>query len=66
MYEMLCGHHPFKLKNKNKFEKYEMIMDENEPILMMHCLSPIAKLLLTGLLAKKVCSILFVIFLARK
>ena len=29
LYEMLGGYHPFKLRNKNKFEIFHMIMDES-------------------------------------
>ena len=50
MYEMLSGYHPYKLKNKNKFEKFQMISDENEEVQMLHMFSPVAKALLTGLL----------------
>lgn len=32
MYEMMCGHHPFKLRSKNNFEKFKMISDLNDPI----------------------------------
>jgi serine/threonine protein kinase len=28
LYEMLAGYHPYKLRNKNKFEIFQMIMDE--------------------------------------
>ena len=32
MFEMLCGHHPYKIKNKNKFEKWHMISDMDDPV----------------------------------
>jgi serine/threonine protein kinase len=32
LYEMICGHHPYKLRNKNKFEKFQMISDMTEHI----------------------------------
>ena len=33
IYEMLSGINPFKLKNKNKFEKLQMIMEEDVKML---------------------------------
>jgi serum/glucocorticoid-regulated kinase 2 len=56
VYEMLCGHHPFKLKNKNKYEKWQMIGDLNDPVQVPHHLSSKARNLLTGLLEKNVSS----------
>jgi len=32
IFEMLCGHHPYKIKNKNKFEKWHMISDMEDPV----------------------------------
>lgn len=57
MFEMLCGHHPYKLRNKNKFEKFQMISDESEPVQLPHYLSLQAKSLLGGLLQKNVSDI---------
>jgi hypothetical protein len=48
IYEMLSGINPFKLKNKNKFEKLQMIMEED--IKMLPMFSKDASDLLTKLL----------------
>jgi serine/threonine protein kinase len=32
LYEMLSGYQPFKLRNKNKFEIFQLIMDESKPV----------------------------------
>lgn len=52
IYEMLSGINPFKLKNKSKFEKLQMITDQD--ILMLPMFSAEAKDLLTGLLKRNV------------
>mgnify|MGYP000238473279 CR=1 FL=1 len=48
IYEMLSGINPFKLKNKNKYEKLQMITDMD--IAMLPMFSENAKDLLKGLL----------------
>ena len=48
LFEMLSGINPFKLKNKNKFEKLQMITDTD--IKMPQMFSENAKILLSGLL----------------
>jgi hypothetical protein len=40
IYEMLSGINPFKVRNKNKFEKLQMILEEEIP--MQPQFSPIA------------------------
>lgn len=50
IYEMLSGINPFKLKNKNKFEKLQMIMEED--IKMLPMFSQDATDLLTKLLMR--------------
>ena len=52
IYEMLSGHNPFKAKNKNKFEKLQMIIEDD--IEMLPSFSPNAVSLIKGLLDKKV------------
>lgn len=52
MYEMLSGVNPFKLKNRSKYEKLQMIMDED--IKMLPIFSKDAADLLTGLLQRDV------------
>jgi serine/threonine protein kinase len=32
IFEMLCGFHPFKLKNKSNFEKFKIISDLNQEV----------------------------------
>eukprot|EP00347_Sterkiella_histriomuscorum_P007156 403350050 len=51
VYEMLSGINPFKVRNKNKFEKLQMITEEE--IIMMPQFSDVAKSFLEGLLQKK-------------
>ena len=52
VYEMLSGINPFKVRNKNKFEKLQMILEDT---IQMHPLfSENACSLIQGLLAKKV------------
>lgn len=48
IYEMLSGINPFKVKNKNKFEKLQMILESE--IEMMPDFSEDAKSLISGLL----------------
>lgn len=52
IYEMLSGINPFKLKNKNKYEKLQMITDQD--IAMLPMFSQTAKDLLFKLLQRKV------------
>ena len=52
IYEMLSGINPFKLRNKNKFEKLQMITDRD--IEMRAEFSDSANSLLTGLLKRNV------------
>lgn len=52
IYEMLSGINPFKVRNKNKFEKLQMITDAD--IKMLPMFSEDAEDLLTGLLQKNV------------
>jgi hypothetical protein len=52
IYEMLSGINPFKVRNKNKYEKLQMILDDD--IEMMPMFSDDAKSLISGLLSKKV------------
>jgi hypothetical protein len=52
IYEMLSGINPFKLRNKNKFEKLQMITDRD--IEMRPEFSDTANSLLTGLLKRNV------------
>jgi hypothetical protein len=52
IYEMLSGINPFKVRNKNKLEKMQMILDAE--IEMFPFFSEDAKSLISGLLAKKV------------
>jgi serine/threonine protein kinase len=54
LYEMLSGYQPFKLKNKNKFEIFQLIMDPDKSVQMLHSFSPQAKSLVAGLLEKDV------------
>ena len=56
IYEMLSGINPFKLRNKNKYEKLKMITDND--IQMMPKFSESATSLLKGLLNRNVsCSV---------
>ena len=55
IYEMLSGINPFKLRNKNKFEKLQMITDRDIP--MRPEFSDSASSLLTCLLKRNVSSI---------
>ena len=50
LYEMLSGINPFKLKNKNKYEKLQMIT--NQDIRMLPVFSDEATSLLVGLLKR--------------
>mmetsp|Transcript_938 Transcript_938/g.596 ORF Transcript_938/g.596 Transcript_938/m.596 type:complete len:83 (+) Transcript_938:822-1070(+) len=50
IYEMLSGINPFKVRNKNKFEKLQMITDMD--IAMMPMFGENAKNLLEGLLQR--------------
>ena len=52
VYEMLSGINPFKLRNKNKYEKLKMITDQD--IQMLPKFSEAATSLLTGLLNRDV------------
>lgn len=52
IYEMLSGINPFKLKNKSKYEKLQMITEED--IRMLPIFSPEARSLLTQLLQRDV------------
>ena len=52
IYEMLSGINPFKLRNKNKYEKLKMITDQD--IQMLPKFSAAAKDLLQGLLNRDV------------
>jgi len=52
IYEMLSGINPFKVRNKNKFEKLQMILDD--VIEMQPSFSTDAISLIQGLLTKKV------------
>ena len=54
IYEMLSGINPFKLRNKNKFEKLQMITDRDIP--MRPEFSDSASSLLTCLLKRNVSS----------
>ena len=51
VYEMLSGINPFKVRNKNKFEKLQMILEDEIP--MQPIFSENAWSLIEGLLAKK-------------
>lgn len=51
IYEMLSGINPFKVRNKNKFEKLQMILEEE--IQMLPTFSADASSLISGLLNKK-------------
>jgi serine/threonine protein kinase len=51
IYEMLSGINPFKVRNKNKFEKLQMILEDEIP--MQPVFSQEACSLIEGLLAKK-------------
>lgn len=51
IYEMLSGINPFKVRNKNKFEKLQMILDDE--IEMLPAFSDNAASLISGLLNKK-------------
>ena len=51
VYEMLSGINPFKVRNKNKFEKLQMILEDEIP--MQPIFSENACSLIEGLLAKK-------------
>ena len=53
IYEMLSGINPFKVRNKNKFEKLQMILEDE--IEMQPTFSETAVSLIKGLLEKKVC-----------
>ena len=48
IYEMLSGINPFKLKNKSNYDKLQMIMNTDVP--MMPNFSPVAQDLLKALL----------------
>ena len=52
IYEMLSGINPFKLRNKNKYEKLQMITDQD--IKMRSVFSENACSLLTALLQREV------------
>jgi serine/threonine protein kinase len=52
VYEMLSGINPFKLKNKTKYEKLQMITEKD--VAMMQIFSAPAISLLTGLLNRNV------------
>lgn len=52
IYEMLSGINPFKVRNKNKFEKLQMILEDD--IEMQPAFSENAWSLIQGLLSKKV------------
>lgn len=52
IYEMLSGINPFKVRNKNKFEKLQMILEDE--IEMQPGFSEEATSLIQGLLEKKV------------
>ena len=54
-YEMISGINPFKLRNKNKYEKLQMITDKDSE--MMPKFSEEATSLLTGLLKRDVSTI---------
>ena len=51
VYEMLSGINPFKVRNKNKFEKLQMILEDEIP--MQPIFSENACSLIEGLLSKK-------------
>jgi serine/threonine protein kinase len=51
VYEMLSGINPFKVRNKNKFEKLQMILEDDIP--MQPIFSENTCSLIEGLLAKK-------------
>ena len=59
IYEMLSGINPFKLRNKNKMEKLQMITDKDIP--MRPEFSDVASSLLMGLLKRNVSIYLFVV-----
>ena len=52
IYEMISGINPFKVKNKNKFEKLQMITDQDIP--MLPIFSEDARSLLEGFLNRNV------------
>ena len=52
IYEMISGRNPFKVKNKNKFEKLQMITDSDIP--MLPIFSEDARSLLEGFLERNV------------
>ena len=52
IYEMISGRNPFKVKNKNKFEKLQMITDSDIP--MLPIFSEDARSLLEGFLDRNV------------
>jgi len=52
IYEMLSGINPYKVRNKNKFEKLQMILEDE--IEMQPMFSEDAISLIQGLLSKKV------------
>lgn len=52
IYEMISGINPFKVKNKNKFEKLQMITDHD--IAMLPIFSEDARSLLEGFLNRNV------------
>ena len=52
IYEMISGINPFKLRNKNKFEKLKMITEHD--IDMLPCFSEHSTSLLKGLLNRNV------------
>lgn len=56
IYEMLSGINPFKVRNKNKFEKLQMILEDE--IDMQPSFSDEACSLIQGLLNKKVAFLL--------
>ena len=60
IYEMLSGINPFKVRNKNKFEKLQMILEDE--IEMQPTFSEIACSLIKGLLEKKVSAIISLIY----
>jgi hypothetical protein len=58
VYEMLSGINPFKVRNKNKFEKLQMILEDE--IEMQPTFSETACSLIQGLLEKKVSSTILI------
>ncbi|TNV79189.1 hypothetical protein FGO68_gene10800 [Halteria grandinella] len=52
IFEMVCGFHPFKIKNKSHYEKFKIIQDTSQEVQIPHYVSPQMKSLLQGLLQK--------------